>query len=142
MVRRLFDYSFARFIIVGFSNAAVSLTIFAIAYQLFHSLYIRAGLAQALAFSAGIFWSYFWNRRWVFNVSSSARHDGLRFVIVQLVLLLVSSVAISLAVDRVGVPPFRAWFIVMVVVTILNYFLLKLIVFERSPPKRRRGNSA
>ena len=142
MAKHILDYRFVRFLIVGCTNTAVSLITFAIAYQLLHGSYIQAGLAQALAFSVGTFWSYFWNRRWVFKVPSQDKCAGFQFLIVQFVLLIGSSVNISLAVDRAGVPPFLAWFLVMVVVTILNYFLLNLIVFKRPSLKSRKGNSA
>ena len=86
-------------------------------------------LAQAMAYGAGMFWSYAWNRTWVFGSRDRVIEEGSRFLVVQVSLMLISIVAIGVAVEGLGTDPVLAWVMVMAVITILNFLLLRWWAF-------------
>ncbi len=115
-----------RFLLVGLSNTAVSF----VAYVFIYGLWKIAFVAQALAYLVGILWSFSLNSRWTFAQSTFRARQFLRFIVVQVSLLVTSSVAISLAVDVSGHDPNVSWLVVMVIVTLVNYVATSRWVFQ------------
>jgi len=119
----------AKFLIVGATNTAISYIIFII---LLNNINVphAAGLAQAAGYAAGILWAYFWNRIWTFKSKAEPFKEGMFFLVSQLVLLIVSSVALHILVDQLKLPASVAWFCVMGVITIINYIVQKTFVYR------------
>ncbi len=59
-----------KFTMVGFSNVIVSYSFYLIFFRLFHSAEILPNtdylIAQFIGYVLSIFWSFYWNRRYVF----------------------------------------------------------------------------
>jgi len=124
------DQTFARFALVGLSNFAVSFTVFRIAMALMPAVAMRAGLSQSLSYGAGIAWSYIWNRTFTFRSRSRVAPQVVRFIALQLGLLLISSAALFGLVDRVQWPATTCWVLVMTVVTLVNFVLMRTWVYR------------
>ena len=92
---------------------------------------IFAAHSQLIAYTIGTFWSYYWNRRYTFRSSESVAVQMLKFVIVQTSLALLSSILIYFTITAFSVQRRLAWFFVMSIITIMNYVLLRSIVFRR-----------
>ena len=122
-------YRFLRFLVVGLSNALISFIVYLAMLALLPHAVGMTSLAQAIAYGAGTFWSYAWNRIWVFGSRDRVIEEGSRFLAVQVSLMLISIAAIGVAVDGLGTDPVLAWMTVMVVITILNFLLLKWWAF-------------
>lgn len=126
-----FDISrFIRFLVIGCSNALVSFIAYLLAIKILPRTPGMASVAQTISYSAGILWSYIWNRIWVFCSKRSVMQEGIRFIIVQLSLLITSALAIGLAVDIFNFHRIWAWLFVMAFITLLNYLLLKFWAFR------------
>lgn len=122
------DNELMRFLLVGVTNTIISYLVFLLAYHIFfvgNTLY-----SQPLSYSVGIVWSYFWNRKWTFQSSDGANREFMRFVAVQLFLLLLSTGMVHLVVDFWSVNASIGWILVMTLITALNFLLTKMIVFR------------
>ena len=144
---------FSRFIIVGFSNFAVSFTVFFFFYRyaklsgLMFSVpwpggnnleniltnlgvvSIDAALANIIGYSAGIINSFVWNKLWTFKVKHETAAQFGRFLLLNISCLILSSASLFLFTDYLGRPYLPVWFITMSVVTLINYALSKYWVF-------------
>jgi len=110
---------FARFLIVGVSNTAVSALLFWLWLTRVPGELGSAFVAQAASYLGGLVWSYTWNRSWTFG--AGAEGAGARFVLLQLTLLVASSLSIGLLVGEMGRPASIIWPLVMIPITLLNY---------------------
>jgi putative flippase GtrA len=119
-----------RFLIVGCSNTLVSFLVFHAALALLPVSGWRGGLAQALAYAAGMLWSFTWSRRWTFRSSGRVHHEMARFLLVNAGALAVSSLALHGLVDRLGVNATLSWLAVTAVITALNFLLMRHWVFR------------
>jgi putative flippase GtrA len=122
-------YRFLRFLVVGLSNSLISFIVYLVLLASLPQAVGMTSLAQAIAYSAGTFWSYAWNRIWVFGSRDRVIEEGSRFLAVQVSLMLISIAAIGVAVDGLGADPVLAWITVMVVITSLNFVLLRWWAF-------------
>ena len=122
-------YRFLRFLVVGLSNALISFIVYLVMLAVLPHAVGMTSLAQAIAYGAGTFWSYAWNRIWVFGSRDRVIEEGSRFLVVQVILMSISIAVIGVAVDRMGTDPVRAWITVMAAITILNFFLLRWWAF-------------
>lgn len=121
---------FVRFLLVGFSNFAISFLVFHSLLHLPERLRPSIFVVQLLSYSVGTAWSYIWNRRYTFQSSGRPLGEASRFVLLQCSLALASAAIIDVAVVSVEIPPTVAWFLVMIGVTALNYFLSRRWAFR------------
>lgn len=122
--------SFARFICVGITNTIISFASFKLSLHLLPHFRARTAFSQGAAYAVGTVWSYFLNRTWTFGSDGRVHSEGIRFLVVQTAMLLLSSVYMWIAVDRFGGPANINWLGIMFVVTILNFLLLRRWVFQ------------
>ena len=122
---------FIKFIVVGFSNFLVSYATFLVLISLMFKTSWSAGLAQAISYSAGIVWSFYWNGRWTFRVNSLQRSTFVRFLLWQLTLLALSSILIAVWVNQSSLAAGIIWILVMGPVTLLNFTGTRWFVFRR-----------
>lgn len=130
--RRLISAQLLRFLIVGLSNTLVSYLIFLGFLLLLSDIAIRATIAQLVGYTGGIFWSYFWNKKWTFNsTASNSPTIFFRFVTTQLLMALLSALCIGVLVDYFHYHPTLSWVCVMALITVLNYWVTKQWVFQQ-----------
>ncbi|HYQ92358.1 MAG TPA: GtrA family protein, partial [Candidatus Competibacteraceae bacterium] len=122
------DKRLIHFLMVGATNTVVSYLVFLLRYHLwFHQ---SALLAQPFSYGAGIVWSYIWNRQWTFQSSAAVGQELIRFVIVQIILLFLSTNLIYWLVDCGNINASIGWVLVTAPITMLNFFLTKTWVFS------------
>ncbi len=138
VVKALLSQKLFRFLVVGLSNTLISYVAFVLLLHLLRTAFV----AQALAYAAGVAWSYFWNSRWTFEQSSNSRAQFARFVASQLALLVASALLLGLTVDLMALNATASWIAVMIVITAANYLIAKSWVFadrDASRPERANG---
>ena len=123
---------FAKFMIVGLSNFVVSYGTFLAFVAIFSKSALSAGMAQAVSYSAGIVWSYYWNGRWTFGIQSTNGNTFMKFALLQVTLMVISSISIGMWVAQSGLAPGIIWILVMVPITILNFVGTRQFVFRRA----------
>jgi putative flippase GtrA len=114
-----------RFCIVGVTNTAVGVGVFA----LLVALGLSAPLASAIAFCAGATNSYQLNRRWTFSGLGRAHHAVVRFVVAQGFGALASAGGV-LVLIHAGWPRLAAECVILPCVTVALYSVSRLLVFR------------
>lgn len=146
LLRTLAGNRFARFAIVGCSNALIGYVVFAFLMRAhFFPDNAKVELAQGSSYGVGLAWAFLWSRYWTFRKPS--RKGGrlpqqtIRFVIVQGACLLLSIVLVSLAIDGLRWDPLPGWLAAMSVVTVVSYLATAFWVFPGSAfsPRQQRG---
>ena len=125
LVRRLSEVSFIRFGVVGVSNTVIGFGAFWTAHRV-----LRAGIAQAIAYTLGTLWSYYWNRRWTFQSQGKVAGEAARFFGLQLCFLFLSSKLLDMLVEREHLPALLSWLGVSVLITVLNFVATRFWAFK------------
>lgn len=143
------DRRFLRFAAVGGTNFLLGLTLFQASWHMGASLdSLRTPVAQTVAYAIGMAWSYYWNRKWVFRSAgrdpAAVALEAMRFMIAQLLCLLISILFVTFAVDVLHLGPWLGWVVAMAPLILLNFFITSRWVFASSPrpaSESIRGNS-
>jgi len=148
---------FLKFIIVGFSNFAISFTVFYLSYKKWHlfafllegmgrlgniisnfisSMGIKtidASFANIVGYVCGLVNSFLLNRAWTFKVRYEPMKQFKHFVALNISCLALSTFAIFIFIDILSLPYKIVWFTVMSFITILNFIGNKHWVFKKVP---------
>ena len=117
------------YIIVGFMTTAVSFFIFYIFYNL---LGINELLSNAISWISGVIFSFFCNRKYVFEVkSNNIVQEFIKFSSGRVSTLLLDELMIFVFVTLLHFNAFIIKLISSVFVTILNYIISKYLVFKK-----------
>lgn len=122
---------FARFLVVGVVNTAVSYALYLLLTPL-----LGYSIAYVIAFAAGVATSYLLSSRWVFDSGGGALRAA-AFPLVYLPQLLFGSIALRVAVERFGIDPRIALALVIVATIPLNFLLARLILGRRASPAQQ-----
>lgn len=118
----------SKFVVVGISNSIISYLVFIIT---FNSLLIgNAFASQAISYSAGILWSFFWNEKWTFSSERRKSILLISFFFLQITLLVLSSLMMGFAEKYLDCNITLMWFLVMGFITVINFILSKTLVFK------------
>ncbi len=122
---------FVKFGIVGASGFAVNLIVFTVA-QHYTPVALRGpwfGWLYSLGFLSGGVSNYFLNRIWTFRSSGHAVVQGIQFLSVSILALLVGLAASKLAQPTVGTGH-RAWLLATLSGMLVNFFVNKYWTFR------------
>lgn len=125
---RVIQYQFVKFLIIGLTNTAISYLVFWLSYNLF--LHKNVFLSQCCSYFAGIVWSFYWNHKWTFSSKKKRLPLFVKFMTVQISLLLLSAGIMSICSKDYFFNVNIIWLIVMGFMTLLNFLLSKIIVFK------------
>ena len=148
---------FSKFLVVGFSNFAISFAVFFLLYNylkpsaLFYGLLGQVGkgleeiilqlgassldatLANVFGYGAGIINSFIWNKLWTFQVRHETSNQFGKFVLLNIACLVLSSASLFLFTDYLGWAYLPVWFVTMGIVTLINFGVSKFWVFSNKP---------
>ena len=146
MVRSLPEDSVARFALVGCTNFVVSFTAFFLSFNYLPAGAVatlaglvgagasshppQAAVANVIAYLAGMVNSFLLNRSWTFRATTgNALPQALRFGVVSLFSLTMSTVVTFALVDVLGLPSLAVWVPLTAVVVVVNYLGCKYWAF-------------
>lgn len=109
---------------VGVLNTAVDFIVFVILTHFFSLFY---AIAQVLSYSAGMLNSYFWNSRFTFSGSARTKSRFIRFVILNVAVLLITLVVMR---TFIFLPLYADKLISTIVGLAFNFILSKFWVFK------------
>ena len=125
MIRSSDARSATRFAVVGLTNFCVSFTVFYLCFNYLPDSVQRhtpdGALANLLAYLAGMVNSFVLNRTWTFRATGNAGIQALRFGVINLSSLAVSTFVMFEFVDVLGYPALAVWVPLTLVVMTLNY---------------------
>ncbi len=121
---KFFDGSVARFLLAGTLNTGATYAVYLLLLQV-----APYAIAFSISFVAGILLSYALNARFVFR-RRTAWHSFLRFPLIYLVQYLIAMLLVALCVERLGIAPWLAPLLCLVVTIPMTYVLARA-VFNR-----------
>jgi putative flippase GtrA len=86
--------------------------------------------SQCVSYTAGIIWSFIWNKRWTFSENPNRWTLLAPFLILQLMLLLMTALALAIAKENLDWNINLIWVCIMAVSTVINFFFSKYLVFK------------
>ena len=126
-----------RFALVGLTNFVVSFTVFFLSFRYLPDPVQRqfpaAALANLLAYLAGMINSFLLNRSWTFRAYGNTAAQAVRFTIVNLSSLALSTAVMFRFVDVLHYPEIAVWVPTTMAVMLLNYLGCKHWAFARAP---------
>jgi len=142
-----------RFALVGCTNFIVSLAAFYLCYhylpldKIVTALHLPAAsavrdsvgaegaVANVLAYFAGMLNSFWLNRVWAFRATEGGIvRQGVRFVVVNSVSLVLGTVIVFVLVDRLKFPELAVWLPLAGLITVTNYLGFRHWAFARPLP--------
>ena len=124
--------SASRFVVVGLTNTLINLAVFSLAMHALPDAPWSYAAAQLAAYTPGVAWSYFWNRRWSFESTEGHRKLLWRFVASQALFAVLSGLCIQQLVAHTTLSRTVAWLVVSAVMTVINYLALRHAIFPRA----------
>lgn len=117
---------FIKFSLVGVSNTLISL----ISYTILVRLGLYYVIANVLAYGIGMLNSYILNKLWVFKSKKSVGSTSLKFTLVSLGSLSISTCFLYLCVSIIGLNKILAQVVVTFLVLIINFSANKIWAFK------------
>ena len=125
----IYKNSLFRFVIVGISNTLISYFIFIALYYLLSAISIRTIISQVVGYGVGIIWSFTWNKKWTFKSSGKTTNEFIKFILLQISLLIISTILISLLIDYYNLSVSLSWISIMILIVIINFIITKYYIF-------------
>jgi putative flippase GtrA len=126
-----------RFALVGCTNFVVSFSVFFLTFNYLpepmRSQLPMASVANVAAYAAGMINSFVLNRSWTFRAGGNAAAQALRFAVVNLATLALSTATMFQFVDVRGYPELAIWVPTTIIVMALNYLGCKYWAFAPQP---------
>lgn len=117
---------FIKFGIVGLGNTLITF----IVYSILVKLNIYYVLANIIAYFVGVINSFFWNSSWVFKKSQKDFSLLLKFIIVNLITLAITTFVLYIGVDMLNLNKYIAQIIGTIIGILFNFTLNKLWTFK------------
>lgn len=119
--------SIIKFGIIGISNTLINWIIF----FLLNLVEVNYILANIIAYSLATINSYIWNSKWVFKYNNEKLVSSLKFIIVNLVGLILNTIILFILVDMFNINKIISLVMATGVVMIINYISNRLWVFKQ-----------
>ena len=117
---------FIKFGLIGVLNTLITIS----SYMLLVYLGVYYILANIIGYSLGVINSFYWNKNWVFQVNSKQRNIFMKFVLVNLVTLVINTLILYLLNHYLHIHSYLAQIIATGFGLIVNFFLNKKWTFE------------
>ena len=118
---------FMKFGLIGILNTLITIG----SYMLFVYLGMNYIIANVIGYGIGVINSYYWNKNWVFQVSSNQRNIFVKFVVVNLITLVINTLALYILANYLDMHPYLAQIFATGFGLLINFFLNKKWTFEK-----------
>ncbi|WP_342719404.1 GtrA family protein [Bacillus paramycoides] len=118
---------FLKFSLIGILNTLITM----ISYITLVKFGINYLIANCLAYLIGIINSYYWNKNWVFEFKNKEISLFLKFLTVNLIVLIFNTITLFISVDKLFINKFISQLFSISVGMIMNFFLHKLWTFNK-----------
>jgi putative flippase GtrA len=133
LTRRRGVRQFVKFGIVGASGFVINLIVFTLLQRVVpnHSRPLQYNVIYTVAFLGGGVSNYYLNRIWTFRSTGHAVREGVQFLTVSTIALVVGLIVSALVSPSLG-HGHRTWFVATVAGIFVNFFLNKYWTFRDS----------
>lgn len=141
IMKKLMTREVITYLIAGVLTTIVNL---AVSYLLYDILKMNENLVTIIAWVAAVAFAYVINNLWVFrdkyvNFKTESVKVG-KFVAARLFTYVVEAVGVYVFITRMGCNFWVIKFILIVIVTILNYFFSKFLIFLNPKPDKENAD--
>jgi len=117
---------FIKFGIVGVANTAITIA----TYSLLVYLGVNFIIANITGYAIGIVNSYIWNSKYVFNIDKSNYGVMVKFIGVNLIVLIINTLLLYFLVKVILWNKYYSQYVTVIVGFFINYILNKICVFK------------
>ncbi|MCY8953221.1 MULTISPECIES: GtrA family protein [Bacillus] len=118
---------FLKFSLIGILNTLITM----ISYITLVKVGINYLTANCFAYLIGVINSYYWNKNWVFEFKNKEISLFLKFLTVNLIVLIFNTITLFILVDKLFINKFISQLFSINVGMIMNFFLHKLWTFNK-----------
>ena len=118
---------FLKFGLVGIINTVITLVIF----NILNFIGINYIVANTIGYIGGMVNSYVWNNKWVFKANSKELSTIGKFIIVNLIVMILNNFILILLVEKLGLNTIFAQIIALGITTVINFVGNKLWTFNK-----------
>ena len=141
IMKKLMTREVITYLIAGVLTTIVNL---AVSYLLYDILKMNENIVTIIAWVAAVAFAYVINNLWVFrdkyvNFKTESVKVG-KFVAARLFTYVVEAVGVYVFITRMGCNFWVIKFILIVIVTILNYFFSKFLIFLNPKPDKENAD--
>ena len=119
----------SRFSLVGVSNTLIDFLVFTI----LNSLGAGSAVSQAAGYGCGVVNSFIFNKKWTFQDKTTGKKNVqgvMKFLTINLIILLLTTLAIDLLTDNMGINVYISKVLVTLLAQVINFLGYKLWVFH------------
>lgn len=117
---------FAKFGFVGIFNTLITI----VSYIILVHIGLHYIVANIIGYILGILNSFYWNKNWVFKVKDGKNNLFLKFVIVNLITLIINNILLYSFVNYLSMDSIVAQIFATGVGMVFNFFLNKIWTFK------------
>ncbi len=117
---------FIKFGIVGVANTAITIA----TYSLLVYLGVNFIIANITGYAIGIINSYIWNSKYVFNIDKSNYGVMVKFIGVNLIVLIINTLLLYFLVKVILWNKYYSQYVTVIIGFFINYILNKICVFK------------
>ncbi|ERK32010.1 GtrA family protein [Clostridium intestinale] len=117
---------FIKFGIVGVSNTLITFVV----YNILLKLGINYLVANIIGYICGMINGFIWSKNWVFRVSKESKMYFIKFALVNLLSLAVSTGLLMVLVKKLSFNSTIAQLITTCITVVINYLLNKIYTFK------------
>ncbi len=117
------------FVLIGLTSTVLNYLIFLIFFAIFSINYL---LSAGIGFMAGVVFGFGFNKTLTFSSNEKINKSLPKYFLVYLISLIFNITLLKIFVDLLNLNPIFANFILLPILTIINFFGTKIIAFKNS----------
>ncbi len=117
---------FLKFGTVGVFNTLITF----VSFSMLVTIGLNYLIANIISYGLGVLNSYYWNKNWVFNSIEETKRVLWKFIVVNVITLLVNTVTLYILVDYLKFYPIIGQLFSICIGMVMNYFFNKTWTFN------------
>jgi len=127
LLKKEVNKQFIKFCLIGLESTVLYYLIFII---LFHFLAINYIISAIFAYLIGVHFGFVFNKLLTFGSRKNTLKNYPKYLLANLVTLIILVFGLRFLVESIGIPPLIATIILIPLTTIINFFGIKILVFQ------------
>lgn len=118
---------FIKFGLVGVLNTVITIIVF----NILRFIGIDMVVANTMGYICGMANSYLWNNRWVFKSNSKDVGTVIKFIVVNVITMVINNCILILLVQKIGINEVIAQGSALILTTVINFMGSKVWIFRK-----------
>lgn len=118
---------FIKFGLVGVLNTVITIVVF----NILRFVGINMIVANSVGYICGMTNSYLWNNKWVFKSNSKEVGTIIKFIVVNLITMIINNCILILVVQKIGINEVIAQCLALILTTVINFIGSNIWIFKK-----------